>query len=141
MIRFLVPAVVLLMSTSLACLGGATTPTSTPSPQVAGPANTPAPAESSSVEPSLSTIVDDFFLKVLTPENESVVRTSSIEVSGSTVLDAVVTVNGDVVEVDSEGRFSTRLILDPGPNVVEIIASDFTGRQEGQALTLIYTES
>lgn len=70
---------------------------------------------------------------------ESVVATSTIVVSGITVPDAVVSLNGDEVDVDEEGNFSTEVALEEGPNLIWVIASDFEGNEEQRSLTVIYT--
>jgi hypothetical protein len=41
--------------------------------------------------------------------------------------DAVVTVNGETVEVDIDGLFTLTIPLEEGPNLVETIASSFSG--------------
>jgi len=69
---------------------------------------------------------------------EGVVRTNIFPLSGVTAPDAVVSVNGVVVEVDSSGRFSTTISLLPEPNLIQVVASDFHGNQVSTVLTIIY---
>jgi hypothetical protein len=79
-----------------------------------------------------------FFLKVTSPQDESVVTTPTVEVAGDTTADAVVTVNGRVVEVDANGRFQLSLSMEEGPNVIEVVASDFSGSQAHDVRTVIF---
>jgi hypothetical protein len=50
----------------------------------------------------------------------------------------VVSVNGDLVEVDAGGRFQTTVTLDEGPNIIEVVASDENGKELGVILHVIY---
>lgn len=96
------------------------TPTATPTPVVVAPTA--------------------FFLKVTAPPNESVVTTTALQVAGETTPDAVVTVNGQIVEVDANGRFQVTLSLAQGPNVIEVAASDFSGKQAQELRTVILAQ-
>jgi len=80
-----------------------------------------------------------FFLEVAAPKDESVVQESSVQVRGRTAPDAVVSVNGQPVEVDASGNFSATITLEKGPNSIEVIASDFWGAQQSRVISLIYT--
>jgi len=77
-------------------------------------------------------------LVVTTPQDESTVYTFETEVAGVTEPDAVVSVNGILVEVDATGNFSTLVGLDEGPNLIEVVASDYEGNQASEILTVIY---
>lgn len=80
----------------------------------------------------------DLYLKVTEPQDESIVNTSVVMVRGETTADAVVTVNGTIAEVDADGRFSATVSLEEGPNVIEVFASDFEGREASEFLSVIY---
>ena len=77
-------------------------------------------------------------LTVHTPQNETFVSTFATEVEGTTDPDAVVSVNGMLVEVDLDGTFSTTVSLEEGPNSIEVIASDQEGNEASEILTVIY---
>ena len=79
-----------------------------------------------------------FSLKVTSPQDESIVYTFETAVAGVTAPDAVVSVNGALVEVDADGNFSTTVSLEEGPNSIEVIASDYEGHEASQILTVIY---
>ena len=78
------------------------------------------------------------FLEVSEPLDESVVTTSPVRVSGTTVPDAVVSVNGEIVEVDEQGSFTTMVALEEGPNIIEVIASDLEGNEVSKILVIFY---
>jgi hypothetical protein len=80
-----------------------------------------------------------FFLEVTAPpETEVYVSQASYEFSGRTTVDALVSVNDYILDVDEEGRFGFNMDLEEGPNVIEVIASNTAGEQQGKVLLLIY---
>ncbi len=85
-------------------------------------------------EPEVSTIP----LTVTEPQDESTVNAADIVVKGQTNSDAVVSVNGVTIEVQADGKFSTTLTLEEGPNLIEVMASDFEGNEGSVVLTVIY---
>lgn len=114
---------------TLALVAGCAAPAPTPAPT---PEETPTPP------PTVTPTPLGFFLKVTEPKDESIVTNSVIPVSGSTPQDAVVSVNGEVVEVDERGNFTIMVTLEEGPNTIEVIASDFEGNKESTILAVIY---
>jgi uncharacterized protein YfaP (DUF2135 family) len=110
--------------------------TQTPSPTATAiVAPTSAPTEATT-----ATAARAFFLEVTAPGDEEVLRTSPVEVQGRTMPDAVVSVNGEAVEVDADGQFLRSVALEEGPNTIEVIASDFQGNQESVVLTVIFVQ-
>ena len=69
--------------------------------------------------------------------NESVVRSDRVLLHGVTSADATVSVNGVILEVQSDGTFEITLPLDPGPNIVDIVASDLEGNSINSSLAII----
>lgn len=139
MARFYLPivtvAIPVALALSVAC--GANTPSH---PANSAPAATSvAPSAPSGADTPASDIVPaGFFLAVTAPQNEAVVKVSPLPVQGQTTPDSVATVNGQVVEVDAQGQFLAQVMLEEGPNFIEVLASDFDGHQQGQILTVIY---
>lgn len=78
------------------------------------------------------------FLEVTEPLDESVVTASPVGVSGTTIPDAVVSVNGEIVEVDEHGKFTTMVTLEEGPNIIEVVASDLEGNEVSKSLVIFY---
>ena len=79
-----------------------------------------------------------FFLTVTHPVNESITSVDKVEVTGITVPSTVVSVNGNVADVDEGGNFTMMVVLEEGPNIIEVIASDLEGNEESRTLVIIY---
>ena len=69
--------------------------------------------------------------------NESVVRSDRVLLHVVTSADATVSVNGVILEVQSDGTFELTLPLEPGPNIVDIVASDLEGNSINSSLAII----
>lgn len=98
--------------------------------QTSGPTDSAAPGVPSSSQA--------FLLEITSPQNESVINMPSVTVRGKSTADAVVSVNGQLAEVGTDGSFESFVALDPGPNTIEIVANDFHGGQNSKLLTVIY---
>ncbi len=100
------------------------------------PTRTPTPTP---VVPGVTPTVPALSLVVTSPQDEVVVKDAVLRVLGRTSPDAVVSVNGKIIRtVDIEGNFSTLVSLVEGPNLLEVIATDYRGGQASQVLTVIY---
>ena len=106
------------------------TPTPAPPPEEVTPAP---PAEEVTPTPT-----PEFFLAVTQPADDSIIDADKVEVRGRTSPDAVVSINGELVEVDEEGNFTMMVVLEEGPNIIEVIASDLEGNQESHTLVIMY---
>jgi hypothetical protein len=89
-----------------------------------------------SKEPDVSAIP----LTITEPQDETTVYMADLVVKGQTEPDAVVSVNEAVVDVDAEGKFSATITLEEGPNLIEVLASDFEGNEGSVTLTVIYVK-
>lgn len=109
----------------------------TPAP---APAPTPSPEEvTPSPMPEPTPIPEpEFFLTVTEPTDNSIINANKAEVRGRTSPGAVVSVNGELAEVDGKGNFTTLVVLEEGPNLIEVIASDLEGNEESRTLVIIY---
>ncbi len=71
-----------------------------------------------------------FFLDVhFPPPKETAITNPFTEIRGRTSKNAVDRDNGKEVDVSADGGFSMRVMLDDGPNDIEVIASDPDGNQ------------
>jgi len=84
------------------------------------------------------TLKPEFSLTVTEPTDEGIITTDKVEVIGITTPGAVVSVNGELAEVDGEGNFTMMAVLEEGPNIIEVIASDLEGNQESRTLVIVY---
>jgi len=154
-IRYIIPALAAVLLLTAAC---SPVKTITPLAPVVGPAGTIAPGSPSSqpllransptnapVQPPGATSGQNqpsnngpVSLQVLSPQNEAVVNTSQIEVSGTASPGAVVSVNDDITTAGADGRFTAGISLDEGPNLIEIIASNNSGSELSAEITVTY---
>ncbi len=67
-----------------------------------------------------------------------IVDEPSVTVVGRTRIDAVVSVNDELPEPDENGRFEATVVLEEGPNVIEIVASTADGEQLDIVILVIY---
>lgn len=63
---------------------------------------------------------------------------ASLQVTGATIPEATLSVNGASVGVDGQGNFSTTIQLEEGPNLVEVVASDYDGNEVSSLLEIVY---
>ena len=112
-------------------------PTSTSAPVAS---NTPEGDQASlPPEETQLDVTGALFLQLDSPATSDMfVSESSLEIAGRTTVDALVSINDAVVEVDGDGRFVTAVDLEEGPNVVEVVASNAAGEQFDEVLLVIY---
>jgi uncharacterized protein YfaP (DUF2135 family) len=77
---------------------------------------------------------------VIEPDYGSTLRTRVVTVSGVTTSGASVRVNDTPVTVDEEGDFEIEVSLEPGINVIEVVASDTTGDQVRDFVAVTHAE-
>ena len=87
---------------------------------------------------SLALAPQPFLLLVTEPEDQSIVSERLISLSGRSGQDAIVSVNGVSVAVDELGFFSTKVTLEPGPNIIDVVATDADGRILSTVIAVIY---
>ena len=78
-----------------------------------------------------------FFLLITHPQDQSIVTESPIGLSGRTAPDAIVSVNGVSVPVDPPGTFSTTVTLEPGPNIIDVVATSTDGQVLSAVIAVI----
>ena len=111
--------------------------TTNPSP-VPNISKTPAPSPTSSPGTVTEYNSGALWLRLFTPQDEQVVTTAQIKVDGQAPAETVIGVNDQIFIVGSDQSFSIPVILDEGPNVIEIIASDVYGNEIDLVLTVVY---
>lgn len=87
---------------------------------------------------SLTQPSQPFFLVIREPEDQSVLYQADLLLVGRTGPEAIVSVKGVSVAVDAFGDFSTVVRLAPGPNIIDIVATNVDGQEESRALAVIY---
>jgi len=76
-------------------------------------------------------------LTITQPQDESVVRSNPITVSGSVIGGVEVMINGLSANVEG-GHFSVMVELETGPNSIEITAGDAAGKQLSKYISVVY---
>lgn len=78
------------------------------------------------------------FLRIRTPDSNSIVREASVTISGETEAGVAVTVAGEVASVDKDGRFFFTVESKDGDNQVTVIARDAAGNETSRQLQFTY---
>ncbi len=78
------------------------------------------------------------WIKIDYPEDGAVVDASELEIRGSASTGTVITINDDILYVESGEKFSDVIQLDEGANLIEIVASDEIGNEVQLFLTVYY---
>jgi hypothetical protein len=76
-------------------------------------------------------------LSITQPQDESVVRSSPVTVSGSVPSGIEVMVNGISVSMENS-HFSVMVELEAGPNMIEVLARDTAGKEITKYLNIVY---
>ena len=69
--------------------------------------------------------------------DESIVRSDTVLLRGITSADAIVSVNDVIVEIQADGTFELTIVLAPGPNFVDVLASNLDGSFHSSSLAII----
>lgn len=111
-------------------------PAQAASPPIENPSPAAQPGQvSDNPIPTTSQIL---FLTILQPLDEAVTSTGQVEVIGMAPPDTVITVNDEILIVGLEQEFKVSILLEEGPNLIEIVASDANGNETSQFLTVFY---
>lgn len=102
------------------------------------PTRTPQPTSVPIIDPTGAPVrTFGLFLEVIGLGEENIVRGDTLFLSGRASPDAVLSINGVIVPVDSDGVFGVNISLDLGPNLLEVVASDLAGNTESRVITVI----
>lgn len=77
-------------------------------------------------------------LQISSPADESSVTTATVQVTGRYRPGAIVTINEAIAFADASGNFRATVSLQPGPNELEIIATDMEGNTARTSITVTY---
>lgn len=104
----------------------------------------PAPSESDRSElfvahDAIDALGESLFLEIISPNEEvAFVESSTFVLTARTTIDAAVSVNDTLVDVNEDGILETELTLEEGPNVVEVVTSISSGEEQSAVLTIFY---
>jgi hypothetical protein len=71
-------------------------------------------------------------------EDNAVVKTSPVTLTGKAEPGTVITINDVVILVDDDRSFSAQVVLEPGDNLLEITASDLKNQQGFTYINISY---
>jgi hypothetical protein len=80
------------------------------------------------------------FVRLVNPAEDDVevgFNTTALLITGVTLNDAILSVDGELVDVDDQGGFTTVAQLDEGANEIVIVASDADGNQVATSLFVV----
>ena len=75
-------------------------------------------------------------LSIVSPQDGAIVPSTAVEVVGITSVDSVVQVNGIEAVPDGSGIFQVTVQLEPGSNLIEVIAADLAGQSITEELVV-----
>ena len=79
-----------------------------------------------------------FLLLITEPVDQSILTSSIVRLSGRTGPEAVLSVNGVSLPVDILGIFSTEVTLEPGPNIIDVVATNNDGQIMSAVIAVIF---
>ena len=84
-------------------------------------------------------ISEELFLEIINPSDKvAFVETATFMITARTLLDAAVSVNDDLVDVNEEGILESVITLVEGHNLIEVVASVSSGEEKSTVLTIFY---
>ena len=98
----------------------------------------PEPTKSDEIPSYVEYTNGNLWLRLFTPKDGDIVTQEVINVSGQAPVETVISINDGIFLVTDEGSFSIPVMLDEGPNVVELIASNISGDEIELVLTIVY---
>lgn len=109
----------------------APTPIATPTAALSPTATSlPSPASTSTPAPIPAFTPAPLPLELLSPQDGASSEVSAVRVLGKTMMDTVAEINGVPVEVEADGSFRRDLVLEEGPNTIQVMVTDRLGRAE-----------
>ncbi|MFQ6030551.1 MAG: hypothetical protein ACE5Q6_24015 [Dehalococcoidia bacterium] len=87
---------------------------------------------------SLAQPPQPFMLLITEPRDQSIIFNSIIRLSGRTGPEALVSVNGVTLPVDTLGIFSTKVSLEPGPNIIDVVSTNIDGQVMTAVVAVIF---
>ena len=132
--------------------------TKTPEPEVESPTETPeqptptdvipeptqlevqAEPTQEDLQPSIEYQSGDLWVRIFSLEDDETVEYEPVDLVGEAPENTVLTINDEIILVEEEQRFTLQLALEEGPNVIEVVASDFEGNELAFTFVVYYEE-
>lgn len=78
------------------------------------------------------------FLTLMSPAEGTIATTPKVTVLGATELEATLTLDGQPLRVNEDGRFNAEIALEQGQNLIELVAIDLAGNVSRRSQSVIY---
>lgn len=127
------------LQSQLAATNAAATPNSAEAPALSPTANSEAGLPAGGTAAALQTATSGALTVQVFSESVVEVAEPQYTVSGSAPKGTVLSINDNILVVDSGQVFNVLVPLEEGPNLVEILASNAAGDQVSFELAIIYT--
>lgn len=97
------------------------------------------PVDGSGAAPAIDqpSVAPTLFLTLVNPVEQDVevsLETAQLTIQGTTLPGAVVSIEGELADIDDQGNFVGATTLDQGANEIEIVSSDSQGNQVGTSI-------
>jgi hypothetical protein len=97
------------------------------------------PADTAVAAPAIQQpdVAPTLFLTLANPVEQDVevpLETAQLMIQGTTVPGAVVSIDGNLADIDTKGNFGGAVALDQGANEIDVVASDDQGNQINTSL-------
>lgn len=109
-------------------------PTTTPDPVTAG-------AYGSGLALSGRSAPAAILLELWSPLDGTETNTGVVRILGKTQIDAAVAVNGVPIDVAPDGTFQRDLVLQEGPNLIDVVSTGLLGQSASQSVAVFSTSS
>jgi hypothetical protein len=87
---------------------------------------------------ALPPAIEPLHLRVLWPEEGSLITVPEIELVGEATPGAVISIDDEIIIVPADGAFRQVIRLEEGPNAIEIVASNAAGQEQALIFTIVY---
>jgi hypothetical protein len=98
----------------------------------------PEPSKENGLQPYTGYTSGALWLHLFSPNDGDVVSQSEINVSGQALPETVISLNDTILVVTGDGFFTIPVLLEEGPNVLELVASNMDGDEIYLILTIVY---
>jgi hypothetical protein len=79
-------------------------------------------------------------IEITTPANGSLQRDALVEIAGTVKNVSDIALNDRKITMNTEGKFSEKMLLSPGYNIIKLTVTDSFGREKEELLELMYNE-
>jgi hypothetical protein len=98
----------------------------------------PEPSQEAGTPPFTGYTSGALWLHLFSPNDGDIVSQPEINVTGQAPAETVISLNETILLVSGNGLFSIPVLLEEGPNVIEMVASNLDGDEIYLVMTIVY---